>query len=155
MTGLFHAAETLLGLLFHALLALALLAVLLGPRRAEDRLYRVLKAVVWLPLTLAALVLPKADKPSLLRIGSALAAFVAWFALLPKLTLTLARAQWLDHAALATLLLLVVLFGLGQALPAMWLRPWVRGLVALALVEFAHLGLYALFRAQGWLPSVA
>ncbi|MBB5014177.1 hypothetical protein [Rehaibacterium terrae] len=155
MSGLFLAAELLLGLLFHALLALALLAVLLGPRRTQDRIYGALKAVVWLPLSLAAVVLPRADKPSLLRIGSALAAFVAWFALLPKLTLTLARAQWLDHIPLATLLLLVVLFGLGQALPATWLRPWVRGLVAVALVEFVHLGLYALFRAQGWLPGAA
>lgn len=155
MTGLFLAAELLLALMFYSLLALGLLAPLLGPSRAEDRIYRLLKAVAWVPLTLAGNVVPRSDKSSTLRIGSALAAFVAWFALLPKLSMTLAKAQLQESASLATLVLLVILFGLGQALPAAWLRPWVRGLLAMALVEFAHLGLYVLFVRQGWLPGTA
>lgn len=155
MLTVFAAAELLLALMFHALIALALLALLLGGKRAQDRIYRGLQKLVWLPLTLADGLLPRGERPTLLRLGSAIAAFVAWFALLPKLSMTLAKAQLAGLSLPATLALLAVLFGLGQWLPLAWLRPWVRGLLALALVEFAHLALFALFRAQGWLPVPA
>lgn len=153
MSQVFTVAQLVLGLIFYTLLGMGLLAAVLGPRREHNNIYIVMRWVAWPFLALAGLLVPAVKAPWLARTLAVLAVLVAWFFLLNYTVRSFAYWGLQGYALLAYLLLVLLGIGTALTLPAQWLRAFARGVLALGLVEAVHLGLFHLFRAQGWLAA--
>lgn len=146
-------AQIVLGLMFYTLLGQAVLAAFLGARRLQNNIYLAMDKVVWAPKRLAGLLLPAFGSAAAQRALAAAVALVSWFALFPKLGPILAYWGYARTELLVTSwgLLLVLLLGMALTVPAVWLRSFTRGLLALGLIEYVNRLLIFVAERAGWI----
>lgn len=154
MFELFQIISLVLGALFYTILGLGLLALILSEARHQNLFYRVLRTVASPALRLAGWILPRPEAETFLRILVVPIALVLGFA-------SVVRVKWLllqfgllvpdVHVAMYTFVALLVM---GFVAPPHMLYGYVRGIMALLLVQVAAIGLFVLFQIQGWIPAI-
>ncbi|HXH03884.1 MAG TPA: hypothetical protein VNN09_11270 [Candidatus Competibacteraceae bacterium] len=144
--------QLIFGALFYTVIGLGVLACLLGERRHTNNIYRLMATLVAPFLGLAGRLLPGADRGRWLRalvIPLALACLYAFQFKIAYAFLSLGLPLTLREYAYV----LATFIAIGLLVPAPVLHPFLRGVLAMVLIETLHLALLYSARTQGWVAG--